>query len=624
MSTLNQSSQETTKLEVPEPGPEQRNGHNHEQDQEPGPGSREPVIPPKEYKLTQFGNVERMMDRYGQDIRWSKAFGFTVWDGKRWQRDKDTLVERFAWLTVRSLYQDASAFSRLAAQCEDEETRKRYANKAIELNRFAKFSEGYQMIAAMLKLARHKCEVDTKIFDHHITSIYKLNFQNGTLDMTPGNWQFYVHRREDYLTKVLTFNYNPHMAQDAGYLFDAFLEDITCGDKELARYIRKALGLALTAYTKEEAWFLLLGQGENGKTTLFDLITFIMGEYAVRVDEKTISVSNMNRGGSIASPDIARLKGMRLAVVAETEEGAVLATSRLKDMASGEQVTARYLNRDNFEFYQTHKIFIYTNHIPQVRDNSHGFWRRVSLIPFNYTVPSEKKDKNLIFDLQKEAEYVLAWMIEGERLRQQEGMERPVIVQQVTKQYRESQDVLGQFIRDCCVVDAGEWIAARLLQDAFKEWLEKEMNMKPLTTQVVGRMMSDHGFERKHTREGKVYIGLRMRKVNEPFSDNSVTVTDGDGQNKVSALENFSIEQNSEISVTSVTPSQEAKSSRFSPEIDSEMTNGEAPILPKRPGTDQAEPEQGSQEPEWLAQHKARLARNIERYDEANRLPGEA
>ena len=258
-----------------------------------------------------------------------------MWDKKKWVINKDTLVEHFAWLTIRGIYRDAKVLLEIASNCPNKEYRESLSLRAEHLNKHARNSENANMIVGMLKLARHRVELETDAFDTHQ---YLFNFNNGTLNTQTGD--FYRHRREDYLTLCSPFNYSPHATMK---LIPKFLDDITLGNKGLQRYLQKTLGYGLTSNSKEEVWFLWLGKGENGKTTLGDLYAYALGEYATRIDEKTISVvAGSSRDGASASPDIARLKGKRVGIVAETEEGTRAASSRLKDMATGEEVTARY------------------------------------------------------------------------------------------------------------------------------------------------------------------------------------------------------------------------------------------------------------------------------------------
>ena len=465
----------------------------------------EPLEEPKEYAYTQFGLVERLLDRYGHNIRWNKAFGYIIFDGKRWVPESEAIVERYIWLTIRFIYADISTLSRIAHACPNENYVKVLNTRIGELTRHVRLSENSNTVTGVSRLAHSHCMLEPDVFAAHE---FLFNFQNGTLDLRTGS--FYAYRREDYLTMMCPFNYNPHAEKP---IFDVFLDDITQGNEGLKYYLQKILGYGLTANNKEDVWFNCVGAGENGKTTLFDAYVYALGEYATRIDEKTISVVTGPRDGAAPSPDIASLKGKRVAIIAETEEGAKVASSRIKDMASGEQVTARKLHRDNFVFRYTHKLFVYTNNILIVRDNSHGFWRRVRFIPFTYQVTPKKKDIGLISKLQQEAEGILAWLVEGERLRQKEGMEPPDAVKKATQDYRESQDLIGQFVREYCITGKDEQVAANIIQSKFKEWLE-DMNLK-VSMPAFRRMMEDRGYRRKHTMHGELYTGLRMKEEHE-------------------------------------------------------------------------------------------------------------
>ena len=73
--------------------------------------------------------------------------------------------------------------------------------------------------------------------------------------------------------------------------------------------------------------------------------------------------------------------------------------------------TCRFLNHEFFTYISTYKILLMGNHKPKVRDNGHGIWRRLHLLPFDVTIPEEERDADLQDKLLKELPGILAWAV---------------------------------------------------------------------------------------------------------------------------------------------------------------------------------------------------------------------
>src|SRR5262249_54906626 len=130
----------------------------------------------------------------------------------------------------------------------------------------------------------------------------------------------------------------------------------------LRAYIRRACGYTLTGLTDEEAMFILWGTGSNGKSTLRETIFILMGDYAMGADASLLVSHKKQQGG--ATPDVARMYGMRLVTVNETQEGDHLSESRVKFITSHDTTTARFLYENPFDFTPTHKTWLTTNDKP--------------------------------------------------------------------------------------------------------------------------------------------------------------------------------------------------------------------------------------------------------------------
>src|SRR5690242_3986740 len=109
----------------------------------------------KRYKLTEFGNMERMRDAYGDRIRWVEAWRqWVAYDGRRWRRDAEQTIAAWAQRTIRSMYAEAAALSTEAEQCDEQARRELLAAEAARLNEWAAKSERARMCREMLDLLK--------------------------------------------------------------------------------------------------------------------------------------------------------------------------------------------------------------------------------------------------------------------------------------------------------------------------------------------------------------------------------------------------------------------------------------------------------------------------------------
>jgi putative DNA primase/helicase len=137
--------------------------------------------------------------------------------------------------------------------------------------------------------------------------------------------------------------------------------------------------------------FILFGTGANGKSTFLNTIMSLMGDYAIATPTETF----MKKSGDQNTNDIARLRGTRFVTTTEAEQGRRLSEPLIKKITGNDQMTARFLYGEYFNFTPTFKIFMATNHKPVIKGTDYGIWRRIKLIPFTTRIPDEGQDRGL-------------------------------------------------------------------------------------------------------------------------------------------------------------------------------------------------------------------------------------
>lgn len=425
-------------------------------------------VPFRDFKKTDLGNSERFISRHGHDALYCYAWGkWLVWTGARWERDDAGKVHRLAKATVRSMYQEA-------ADNEDEKERKALADHA-------KRSEAEARIRAMLELAKSEQPVSSEELD---ARPWLLNAQNGTVDLRTGKLR--PHRQEDLITKLAPVEYDPDAKAPT---WEAFLARVLPSE-ELRGFFQRAVGYSATGDTSEQCMFINHGGGANGKSTSQEAIATALGDYAMRAPTEMLLAK---RAGGIPN-DVARLKGARFVAASETEEGRRLAESLIKDLTGQDTITARFMRAEWFDFKPTHKLWLSTNHKPEIRGTDAAIWRRIRLVPWSVTIPPEEQDKQLPAKLREELPGIFAWIVQGCLEWQRQGLRPPDEVRRATGRYRAEMDVLAAFIDEECIVAEHASASAKALYSAYKAWCE-ENGERPETQRRFGGRLKERGFE---------------------------------------------------------------------------------------------------------------------------------
>ncbi|MCC6808235.1 MAG: hypothetical protein IT381_12505 [Deltaproteobacteria bacterium] len=395
------------------------------------------------------GNGQAFADEHGSIVRYVSTWQkWIVWCGSHWRIDDGVSIEALAKKTARRLLAEA-------AKTAD-----------TDLFKHAKRSLGRDRVAAMIAMARS--EPGIAIAHEKLDAAPLLfNVLNGTIDLTTG--QLRKHDPQDLLTRVAPVNYD---AEATAPTFAAFIARILDGDEALLHFVHRALGYTLTGDVGEQCLFFLHGAGANGKSTLMRIVLELFGDYAEQGPPGLL----MSKGGDAHPTEQAALCGRRLVVCQETEQGKRFAETTVKQLTGGDFIMARRMREDFWKFAPTHKLWLAGNHKPAIGGTDEGIWRRIKLIPFAVTIPEAERDPSLIEKLRAELPGILRWLVEGNALwrAQPLSVDPPTAVCGAVEQYRREQDIFGDFLADCCVLEDGARISRRDIRHRYTTWCEDE------------------------------------------------------------------------------------------------------------------------------------------------------
>lgn len=442
------------------------------------------------YTFDDMGNAERFVDLFGENVRYcytEKKWYF--YNSMRWSVDNLGVILRMADKCVEAMKAEA----KLYLQADEESG----GDMAKAFEKHMKSSRSNKSKKAMLNEIEHHLPILPIQMDRYKMA---LNTPSGIINLKNGDVK--AHNPEYYFTKITSVDC-AEAADCPRWL--AFLDDIFAGDKDLIRYIQKAVGYSLTGSTAEQCAFFLYGTGRNGKSTFIDVIRDVFGDYAANIQPETIMVKS-SQSNAINS-DIARLKGARLVTSVEPNEGVRLNEGLLKQLTGDDTVTARKLYSDEFEFKPEFKLWMATNHKPIIRGTDTGIWRRIHMIPFNVQIPEDKVDKNLTHKLKAEMTAIFKWCIDGCLMWQREGLQMPAAVLKSVREYRREMDVISAFIEDKCTLEGT--VQASMLYAAYASWADSNneycMSNTKFSTELAKR------FEKIKGRNYNYFTGISIR-----------------------------------------------------------------------------------------------------------------
>ena len=289
----------------------------------------------------------------------------------------------------------------------------------------------------------------------------------------------------------------------------------------LVAYIQRLFGYAMTGLVKEKVFPVLFGStGWNGRSLIIETVSHVMGSLAGSIPSEMLLSQKYAKSSSAPSPDIVSLKGVRMAFASEIDENQRFSAAKIKWLTGKDELNGRSPH-DKYptRFAPTHKLFLMTNTQPEAPANDKAFWERMHLIPFGISFvnrdPQEPTERRAILDLDRqvlaEAPGILAWLVRGCLFYQQQGLAPPVEILQATEEYRKGEDVLADFIEECCFREDGAKGRAKELYQRYVAWYHENVGEKERTGTWFGKQLRQK-FPKTKVNGCVVYHGIGLKE----------------------------------------------------------------------------------------------------------------
>jgi P4 family phage/plasmid primase-like protien len=452
---------------------------------------------PRPPEFSDIAIADRLAADHALDWRHVAMFGRSMhWNSKVWVEDR----------TLRAL-----DLSRKRCQREARAVLDRDDLSERDAKRVAVGIASAKTVAAVLKLSQADRRI-AAVPEQFDADPWLLNTPGGIVDLRSG--ELCAHDWACYCSKIT------HAAPRAGqpHVWHEFLERVTNGDSDLQDYMQRVAGYCLTGITREHALHFLWGTGANGKSTFLNTLREMLGDYAVVASADTFTEARGERHPT----ELAALRGARLVISSETEDGRQWAAARIKSLTGGDPIAARFMRQDLFEFVPQFKLVMAGNHKPGLRNVDEAVRRRMHLVPFTAKIPPAERDPRLMERLRDELPQILSWAIDGCLQWQQGGLAPPASVRDATDLYLEDNDTIGAWLAECTRSEAGAFETVAAMHASYHAWAvangERFLGVKKLGPALEGR-----GLQRHRTSTAKGFIGLRIVGAGELFGTDAET-----------------------------------------------------------------------------------------------------
>lgn len=304
-----------------------------------------------------------------------------------------------------------------------------------------------------------------------------INLQNGTLKISDGTEAFGGHDKNDHLSHMLPFAYDP-AAKCPG--FRKFLDRVL-PDAQSQKVLAEFLGWVFLPNLKLEKMLVLLGSGQNGKSVVFDVVHALLGKENVSslsISELSMKENRFPLGDSLLNYG--------------SELSHKLDSPNFKRLVSGEPLEARRLYEDPFTLTNYARLAFNANELPTGIEVNSATFRRFLILPFEVTIPDAEKDPDLAKKLcDAELPGIFNWVLDGmRRVHANRGFSPCPAAAIAIKRYQDETDPVAVFVNERVDETKDKTTPKIEVYEEFRKHC-RNVGMRPVTMIAFGKRLRD-------------------------------------------------------------------------------------------------------------------------------------
>ena len=460
------------------------------------------------YSWDDIGMATLMSDLYQNNIRYCpQNDSWYIWD-KCWRKqgENGAISDMLQTLLNLLVVYCGEVVHYVGNNKEQQEVIEKYRKYISSIRKFTQMRN-------IMEVLKTRVRMSLKDMD---TNPYLLNTPTHAYDLRTG----------DIVTDITPYNVTKKTSCSLPNFFTKrcdrwyqFVDEITGGNKEKAQFLQRALGYSILGVNREECMFIAYGaKTRNGKGTLFSTISTVLGEdYADTAPPDLICENKSGRPTDFNAPQpaLAKLVGTRLVRMSESARDVRLDAAGMKTMTGRDTLVTRGLFQNSFSFIPQFTLWLETNHLPAVTDDTVFESNRIYVIEFNEQFTAGKQDKNLkeLFALPENKPTILKWLFDGCADYIENGLNAPECIMESTKNYRKLHDRVGNFLDDKCEIDESKKIKRGELYSVYSQWcIAPDNRYKPMGSTSFYNEIAKRGYPIKHRNDGDYVIGLCIKE----------------------------------------------------------------------------------------------------------------
>lgn len=281
---------------------------------------------------------------------------------------------------------------------------------------------------------------------------------------------------------------------------DKFLNWLSMDDRDMRNVIEEMFGHVILTENAPHAFFLITGNGDNGKSTFLNMVSEFSNGLNSCVDIKNFSNPN----------SIVRMVGKLVNIADDIDPDYLEDSKSLKVIANGGELEVKTLYKDTYHVEIKATLLFTANRAPIWKDKSHGLFRRLNIIHLGNTITAETKDYELLDKLSTNSakQYILKLALEGvERFKANKmKVSHSTKAQETKTQYMIESDPMLYWLDETGEDLEGQTV--KYASECFNNWAIGA-NCKTISVIEFGKRLRNIGYYNKQYKEG----GKLFRKI---------------------------------------------------------------------------------------------------------------